>query len=151
MWIGTLSRHALRGFPDIRLGYNPTRHTPHAACSQRSPITSRPLCLATSVYLTEERGHHHITIDPATDSTAATRAYEKVGFRKVSVMESYWRDHNNSKWRDALLKDLEIRSTTSRKTILPKRYSYPSVATAACNRTPNGLWGTPSGNPDRVL
>lgn len=32
-------------------------------------------------HLIEERGHHRITIDPAAANTAATRAYEKVGFR----------------------------------------------------------------------
>ncbi len=34
-------------------------------------------------YLIEERGHHRLTIDPATENAAAVRAYEKVGFRRV--------------------------------------------------------------------
>ena len=61
-------------------------------------------------HLTDERGHHRITIDPATDNTIAIRAYEKIGFRRVGVMESYWRDHNSGEWRDALLMELVVRS-----------------------------------------
>ena len=40
-------------------------------------------------FLTEERGHHRITIDPDPDNTRAVRAYEKVGFRRVGVMRHY--------------------------------------------------------------
>ena len=52
--------------------------------------------------LLEERGHHRITIDPAVDNHAAIRAYEKVGFRPVGVMEAAWRDPEGT-WRDGLL------------------------------------------------
>jgi aminoglycoside 6'-N-acetyltransferase len=36
--------------------------------------------------LIDERGHHRVTIDPATENVAAIRAYEKVGFKPVGVM-----------------------------------------------------------------
>src|SRR5688572_23526034 len=43
-------------------------------------------------HLIQERGHHRITIDPATGNAAAIRAYEKAGFRAVGVMRRYERD-----------------------------------------------------------
>ena len=42
-------------------------------------------------YLIDNRGHHRLTIDPATDTAAAIRAYEKVGFRTVGIIREYWR------------------------------------------------------------
>ena len=56
--------------------------------------------------LVEERGHHRITIDPATDNAAAIRAYEKAGFRTVGVMRSYEREVEGDGWRDSLLMEL---------------------------------------------
>ncbi|PSK98156.1 aminoglycoside 6'-N-acetyltransferase [Murinocardiopsis flavida] len=56
-------------------------------------------------WLVTERGHHRIVIDPALDNTAAVRAYEKVGFRRVGVLRRYWRDPQG-RWRDGLLMDL---------------------------------------------
>jgi aminoglycoside 6'-N-acetyltransferase len=56
-------------------------------------------------YLVGERGHHRLTIDPATDNAAAVRAYEKVGFRAVGVMREYWRSPQGT-WRDGLLMEL---------------------------------------------
>src|SRR3954470_14060556 len=38
-------------------------------------------------FLIDERGHHRITIDPATENLAAIRSYEKAGFRRVGVLE----------------------------------------------------------------
>jgi aminoglycoside 6'-N-acetyltransferase len=52
-----------------------------------------------------ERGHHRITIDPASENERAIRAYEKVGFRRVGVMRQYWRDVDGV-WRDGLLMEL---------------------------------------------
>jgi aminoglycoside 6'-N-acetyltransferase len=57
-------------------------------------------------HLIDERGHHRITIDPATANAAAIRAYEKVGFRPVGVLRSYERDASGEGWHDALLMDL---------------------------------------------
>jgi aminoglycoside 6'-N-acetyltransferase len=56
--------------------------------------------------LVDERGHHRITIDPATTNTAAIRAYEKVGFRPVGVMRRYERDVDGRGWHDGLLMEL---------------------------------------------
>lgn len=56
--------------------------------------------------LIDERGHHRITIDPATNNRAAIRAYEKVGFRPVGVMRGYERDVGGDGWHDALLMEL---------------------------------------------
>jgi aminoglycoside 6'-N-acetyltransferase len=57
-------------------------------------------------HLIEERGHHRITIDPATENTAAIRAYEKVGFKPVGVMRQYERDVGGDGWHDGLLMEL---------------------------------------------
>jgi aminoglycoside 6'-N-acetyltransferase len=56
-------------------------------------------------YLFEERGHHRLTIDPATGNTAAIRAYERVGFRRVGIRRKYERGPDNV-WHDGLLMDL---------------------------------------------
>jgi aminoglycoside 6'-N-acetyltransferase len=57
-------------------------------------------------HLLEDRGHHRLTIDPATDNAAAIRCYEKVGFREVGVMRRYWRDSATGVWRDGLFMEL---------------------------------------------
>lgn len=59
-------------------------------------------------HLTEDRGHHRITIDPATDNAAAIRCYEKAGFRPVGVMRSSWRDLHTGVWRDELFMELVV-------------------------------------------
>lgn len=59
--------------------------------------------------LIHERGHHRITIDPATGNAAAIRAYEKVGFAPVGVMRDYERDVGGEEWHDALLMELLAR------------------------------------------
>jgi aminoglycoside 6'-N-acetyltransferase len=56
-------------------------------------------------YLLEERGHHRLTIDPASANHAAIRAYEKVGFRPVGVLRSYEQGADGS-WHDGLLMEL---------------------------------------------
>lgn len=57
-------------------------------------------------HLVEERGHHRITIDPATANAAAIRSYEKAGFRRVGVMRRYERDAGGEGWHDGLLMEL---------------------------------------------
>lgn len=59
-------------------------------------------------HLTEDRGHHRVTIDPAADNHAAIRAYEKAGFRRVGVMRSYERDADGRGWHDGLLMELVV-------------------------------------------
>jgi aminoglycoside 6'-N-acetyltransferase len=56
--------------------------------------------------LIDERGHHRITIDPATSNAVAIRAYEKAGFKAVGVMRCYERDNDGEGWHDALLMEL---------------------------------------------
>ena len=53
-------------------------------------------------HLVAERGHHRIVIGAAVDNTAAVRAYEKAGFRRVGTTERSWRDPDG-RWRDELL------------------------------------------------
>jgi aminoglycoside 6'-N-acetyltransferase len=57
-------------------------------------------------HLIEERGHHRITIDPATANLAAIRSYEKAGFKPVGVMRHYECPPDGEGWRDALLMEL---------------------------------------------
>jgi aminoglycoside 6'-N-acetyltransferase len=59
-------------------------------------------------HLVEDRGHHRITIDPATTNAAAIRAYEKAGFRAVGVMRRYERDADGGGWHDGLLMELVV-------------------------------------------
>jgi RimJ/RimL family protein N-acetyltransferase len=56
--------------------------------------------------LIEERGHHRITIDPATDNHAAVRSYTKAGFKPVGVMRQHERDSDGGGWHDSLLMEL---------------------------------------------
>jgi aminoglycoside 6'-N-acetyltransferase len=56
--------------------------------------------------LVAERGHHRITIDPATENIAAIRAYEKAGFTPVGVMRQSERDADGEGWHDSLLMEL---------------------------------------------
>jgi aminoglycoside 6'-N-acetyltransferase len=58
-------------------------------------------------HLIDDRGHHRITIDPATDNARAIRCYEKVGFTPVGVMRRAWRNPEGH-WRDLLLMELVI-------------------------------------------
>jgi aminoglycoside 6'-N-acetyltransferase len=56
--------------------------------------------------LIDARGHHRITIDPATTNAAALRSYEKVGFKPVGVMRQSERDADGQSWHDSLLMEL---------------------------------------------
>ena len=56
-------------------------------------------------HLFEERGHHRLTIDPAVANERASRAYERVGFRRVGIMRAYERGPDGV-WHDGLLMDL---------------------------------------------
>jgi aminoglycoside 6'-N-acetyltransferase len=59
-------------------------------------------------HLTEERGHHRITIDPAAANEPAIRAYGKVGFRPVGVLRRYERDSDGRGWHDGLLMEFVV-------------------------------------------
>jgi aminoglycoside 6'-N-acetyltransferase len=58
-------------------------------------------------YLIEERGHHRITVDPATANARAIHVYERLGFRHVGTMRAYERIKDGT-WRDALLMELIV-------------------------------------------
>ena len=58
-------------------------------------------------YLTEERGHHRITVDPAAANVRAIHVYEGLGFRRVGTMRAYERTKDGV-WRDALLLELIV-------------------------------------------
>jgi len=57
-------------------------------------------------HLIDDRGHHRITIDPATSNAVAIRTYEKVGFRPVGIMRRYERDVGGGGWHDGVLIEL---------------------------------------------
>lgn len=59
-------------------------------------------------HLTEDRGHHRVTIDPASDNLPAIRCYEEAGFRPVGITRSSWRDTATGQWRDSLLMELVV-------------------------------------------
>ena len=59
-------------------------------------------------HLVRDRGHHRITIDPATANAVAIRSYEKAGFRPVGAMRRYERDVESDAWHDGLLMELVV-------------------------------------------
>jgi aminoglycoside 6'-N-acetyltransferase len=65
-------------------------------------------------HLADVRGHHRVTIDPATSNTRAIRAYEKAGFQTVGVMRCYERDAGGDDWHDALLMELVVGASCAR-------------------------------------
>jgi aminoglycoside 6'-N-acetyltransferase len=56
-------------------------------------------------HLFQVRSHHRIVIDPAAANKDAIRAYEKVGFKAVGVMQKYERG-SDGVWHDGLLMEL---------------------------------------------
>lgn len=58
-------------------------------------------------YLTGERGHHRLTIDPVADNAAAIACYASVGFEAVGVMRRYELQADGT-WADGLLMDLVV-------------------------------------------
>ena len=56
-------------------------------------------------YLTDELGHHRVTVDAAVDNAAAIRSYEKVGFKPVGILRSAWKDLDGT-LRDVMLMDI---------------------------------------------
>ena len=59
-----------------------------------------------AAHLVDDRGHHRVVIDPATDNEPAIRCYAAVGFRPVGLMRRYERDPSTGEWHDGLLMDL---------------------------------------------
>ncbi len=56
-------------------------------------------------WLIDERGHHRLTVDPATSNERAVHVYRRLGFRPVGVLRRYERVADDE-YRDALLLDL---------------------------------------------
>lgn len=56
-------------------------------------------------WLSDTRGHHRFTIDPAADNARAIRAYAKAGFRPVGIMRQYERSQDGI-YHDSLLMDM---------------------------------------------
>ena len=59
-------------------------------------------------HLLGERGHHRITIDPATANAAAVACYTKAGFTPVGVLRLSERDSDGRGWHDSLIMELVI-------------------------------------------
>jgi aminoglycoside 6'-N-acetyltransferase len=77
-----------------------------ASDAQGSGTGPRTLRLVVD-WLTSERGHHRVTIDPAVSNERAIAAYRKVGFRDVGVMHSYERSPDGT-FHDALLMEYVV-------------------------------------------
>jgi aminoglycoside 6'-N-acetyltransferase len=58
-------------------------------------------------HLLDDRGHHRVTIDPASANQIAVRSYEKAGFTPVGVMRKAWRGPDGE-WHDMLLMELVV-------------------------------------------
>ena len=56
-------------------------------------------------HLVDDRGHHHLTIDPAAANGRAIACYAKVGFRPVGILRRNERGPDGS-FHDTLLMDL---------------------------------------------
>ncbi len=56
-------------------------------------------------WLTLERGHHRLIIDPAASNARAIATYASIGFKPVGVMRRYERGPDG-RWHDGLLMDL---------------------------------------------
>ena len=59
-------------------------------------------------HLTEERGHHRITLSTAVDNVRAIRVYEKVGFRAVGVTRRSNLNEVRGEWEDELLMEYVV-------------------------------------------
>ena len=53
-------------------------------------------------HLTEDRGHHRVTIDPTVGNDAALACYERAGFERVGIMKKAERNWRTGEWRDAV-------------------------------------------------
>ena len=76
-----------------------------APAHQRQGVGSEAIGLLVE-HLISERGHHRITIDPATENIAAIACYAKLGFRPVGVLHQAERDRSGDGWHDQLLMEL---------------------------------------------
>ena len=90
-------------------------------------------------HLIEDRGHHHLTIDPAAANTRAITAYSKLGFQLVGILRQNERGSDGT-FHDTLLMDLvKGRAAVSRGDAEPSD-----------GATPNLLLERRCADPDRV-
>jgi aminoglycoside 6'-N-acetyltransferase len=54
-------------------------------------------------HLLDDRGHHRLTLGADPGNARAVRMYERLGFRRVGVLEAAARDPMTGEWRDELL------------------------------------------------
>ncbi|MEA2332688.1 MAG: aminoglycoside 6-N-acetyltransferase [Thermoleophilaceae bacterium] len=57
-------------------------------------------------HLSEERGHHRVTLSTSPENARAIRAYEKAGFRRIGVTHKSERNPVTGEWQDELLMEL---------------------------------------------
>ncbi len=58
--------------------------------------------------LTEQRGHHRLTLWTSPDNPRAIRCYEKAGFRRVGVTRRSELSHVTGEWEDELFMELVL-------------------------------------------
>jgi aminoglycoside 6'-N-acetyltransferase len=54
-------------------------------------------------HLLDDRGHHRLTLGADPGNARAIRMYERLGFRRVGILEAAARDPVTGEWRDELL------------------------------------------------
>jgi aminoglycoside 6'-N-acetyltransferase len=54
-------------------------------------------------WLVEDRGHHLVTIDPASSNSGAIACYQACGFAPVGILHGRERDTHGTGWHDTLL------------------------------------------------
>lgn len=74
----------------------------------------REVVTAVRDWLVRDRGHHRVTIDPATANTAAISCYRACGFVPVGIMHAYERDATGDGWHDNLLMEYVVPAGTAR-------------------------------------
>jgi len=61
-------------------------------------------------WLVDVRGHHLVTIDPASHNEGAIACYRACGFRPVGVLHGFERNTDGSGWHDTLLMEYVART-----------------------------------------
>ena len=78
-----------------------------APASHTQGIGTEALALLVD-HLIQDRGHHRVTIDPATENLAAVECYRKAGFAPVGVLRKAERDTGGPGWHDVLFMELVV-------------------------------------------
>jgi aminoglycoside 6'-N-acetyltransferase len=59
-------------------------------------------------HLTEDRGHHRVTLTASPQNERAVHVYEKLGFRRVGILRKAELSHITRRWEDGLLMELVV-------------------------------------------